>query len=850
MTSKITLYQNAEILPDRLFIVDSIEEYLATLTSNVIDKFQYIRHAMRVSIKVDLSQSNIDFSTTGYNYCKIQNGDGKIVYYFITNKHQVAKETIAFDLEMDTINTFLPAIDFTINEKTTINRQHKDRFQYRGIYNPNYQSVPVSTFESGFSGTLPTYYLCKTRLDPIPATAPYILIPTTVTRTLGGGLATIIIKVYSYNPNLKKMTLILSADDRESQLGIRADSSGYVYASFGTENYYPLDGEYLVIEWSAQGDFFGGYTTNCTYGNVPSSLFLGILQYVKDWYRNIDLNSEGINPVLYGEEKAFLNDANTGNRWYLVYKGETTIQALLFPEYEETIPFKAQTTITPESLTAGSYYYILPERQNGELYVIDASGNRYKIYEKGISYYSGGLHDGHKSVLCYYQDGANIKYRIMFYRNIGLGFYHTNSTEWFTTSSLKFDTALSIININILGNYTSNTATIKTGTTTSISTTSSEQIIASFSSFDRTQDDIIKIIALPYMPLLKLANGSYEKATYNSTYKCLELSSLDNDLSVDEYNSTWWNPYADLYLGTIDTSKTAKDINMESKLFHSDYYQPKVVYDSFTFVFSLERINIDECLGINGNFGFTFTCTNTINSRFLFTFNEYVTNGKMVNNYDNIMYVARNNEVTVYSSSYMSYLKNGFNYDVKSKQRSEVGTWIGFGVTAIGAIASFASGVGAGAGIVLTASASAQLVNAVNSTAQAEANQSQRLQQLRMQADSVHGADDVDLMMKYTGNIAKMMLFKVSSRLKQCLYNLFFYTGYNIGVQGIPNYTSRTRFNFVSADLDLHDIKNITNDIINDIKDKYKLGVTFIHKYDSSWNFAQDLENWETALFD
>ena len=179
--------------------------------------------------------------------------------------------------------------------------------------------------------------------------------------------------------------------------------------------------------------------------------------------------------------------------------------------------------------------------------------------------------------------------------------------------------------------------------------------------------------------------------------------------------------------------------------------------------------------------------TSTINSRFLFTFNEYTTDGKALNNYDNIMYVARNNEVTIYTSAYMSYLKNGYNYDVKSKQRTEVGTWVGFGVTTIGAVASFASGVGSGAGVVLAASAAAQLVNAVNHTAQAEANQSQKLQQLRMQANSVYGADDVDLMTKYTGNIAKLMLFKVSDRLKNCLYNLFFYTGYTLEAQGIPN---------------------------------------------------------------
>ena len=852
MNSTLTLYQNAEILPARLFIVDSIEDYLATLTKKEVTKFQYIRHSMRVSIKVDLTQTNIDYSETGYNYCKIQNGTGKVVYYFIVNKYQVSKDTIAFDLEMDTINTFRASIDFTINEKTTINRQHKDRFKYKILRPANEETIDVNDFASGVSGAVPiqgfSYYLLREKLETIPITSPYLMIPTTVTQTLGGALRGIVIKIYSYNPQLKTITLLKECDDSESQVILKIDSQGYVYFEYGGDPFYPIDGEQLVIQWPAHGDFVGAYTNAIVDGNSSYKLFQGTLGQEKEWYRDIDINSEGINPILYGENKSFLDDANTSNNWYLVYKGATTIQALLIPEYPESVPFQAQKVIVPSDLTAGVYYYILPERQSAEIIFTDNIGNQARIYQ----YITGQLPTGpvgRKTAICYYLDGANIKYRTMNYESIGFGFYHKNSSEWHSASSLAIDTGASSLEVNQLGSYTSNTATIKTGSTSTISFVPTTRTLDTFSSFDITQDDIVKIIKLPYMPLLKLGSGAYQNASYNSTYKCLELSALNMDLSVNEYDANWWNPYHELYIGTIDTTKTTKNIEMESKLWHSDYYQPKFVYDSFSFVFALERIDINSCTAINGNFGFTFTATNTINSRFLFTFNEYVTGDKMLNDYDNILYVARNNQVTTYSSSYMSYLKNGYNYDVKSKQRTEAMSWLGFGLTTIGAIASFAGGAGtATAGVMLAVSAVSQFTNAVNTTAQAEANQSQRLQQLRMQANSVYGADDVDLMTKYTGNIAKLMLYKVSSRLRTCLYNLFFYTGYSYGAQGIPNTTSRTRFNFVSCELEIYNIKNMTDEIIQDIKDKYKMGVTFIHKFDNSWNFAQDKENWETAL--
>ena len=85
--------------------------------------------------------------------------------------------------------------------------------------------------------------------------------------------------------------------------------------------------------------------------------------------------------------------------------------------------------------------------------------------------------------------------------------------------------------------------------------------------------------------------------------------------------------------------------------------------------------------------------------------------------------------------------------------------------------------------------------------------------------------------------------------MRMILWDLFFYTGYQCGYKGIPNYTSRKRFNFVSCELELIPVMNITEDIIKDIKTKYSAGVTFIHNVSSTWDFDQKYENWETSLF-
>ncbi len=116
------------------------------------------------------------------------------------------------------------------------------------------------------------------------------------------------------------------------------------------------------------------------------------------------------------------------------------------------------------------------------------------------------------------------------------------------------------------------------------------------------------------------------------------------------------------------------------------------------------------------------------------------------------------------------------------------------------------------------------------------------------------GSDDLDIMSKYTGNKAKWMLYQVSSRMESVLFDLFYFTGYIDGTSKIPNVTTRKWFNFLSCDLVINEDNNINDDIINDIKAKYALGVTFMHcnVIDSTktWDWNQEKENWETSLFE
>lgn len=134
-TSKIILYKTEFPQGENIY-VDKLDLYLQSIaaTSHIIDNFQYIRHGLDITIKLMLNQSEVnDFD---YNYCSITNSDDNIpFYYYIAGASQVAQETVAINLALDTINTLGQDGDsianpYNFDDRTVIARQHGDRFVY------------------------------------------------------------------------------------------------------------------------------------------------------------------------------------------------------------------------------------------------------------------------------------------------------------------------------------------------------------------------------------------------------------------------------------------------------------------------------------------------------------------------------------------------------------------------------------------------------------------------------------------------------------------------------------------------------------------------------------------------
>lgn len=805
MTSTLIIYKHCRIREEKLFIVDDLSSYLNTLEKETITAFQYQRQGMSLRIKLNKSQTTLDFtSVNDFNYASIQNDSEKVCYYFIKNKKQLADSTIELELTMDTINTFRPTTDFEISSRTKVNREHKNRVNIvskKILLTIDHTGTEVGTIDDE------DHVSIYNDRDPDP------MFTGVVERN---------------NPN---------------QISIYIDNPTSV------QDYIDMIEPYIgtIMEINKDGANYILFT--------PTSMDDFTFNATNTYNRIIDINSEGLTPLLYGKNKGILQGDNQS--WYLIYKGNNPLNCYLCADNGFTAELQSSDKeIVATDLVVGTYYYILPERNMVSSIIPYTKVELETAEGKDVSaiikpYSENPSSPIEKYVTYYYRDGTDIKVGRFYYHDIGLGFYYVATLTLYTTSKIIIKSSLSPIKGNILGTLTHNTATIKTGASFDINILTASYDIYDINTLNRTDADIAKIIKLPYRP----ADEYFTGWRYDSTMHMLLLSNLSSTLETALI--TAFNPLEELRLTAESPSLTAnKNKKWESKLFHSDYYQPKFVYDSFSFIFALERQN-----GYvpTSQFIITFTATGTINSRFLFTFASYNVEGYILEDYSNILPIARNNELPIYNSDYINYIKMGFNYDVKSKQRQEAGQWIGTALSLAGSIASFASssvtgGFGIAGGISLATATLGQLVNAVNSTAQAEANQAQKLFQLRQQKESVMGSDDLDIMSKYTGNKAKWMLYQVSLRMESVLFDLFYFTGYIDGTNKIPNVTTRKWFNFLSCDLVINEDNNINDDIINDIKAKYALGVTFMHRNTinsvKTWDWQQEKENWETSLFE
>lgn len=422
-------------------------------------------------------------------------------------------------------------------------------------------------------------------------------------------------------------------------------------------------------------------------------------------------------------------------------------------------------------------------------------------------------------------------------------------------------------------------------------------ILNTIEDIDRTDSRIMKIIKLPYCPVNITYDSSSQIVTFPSewSYSNGLMFMQDSSLSVELENDNFATVKIPelLVQNTIINPLEPKNIKYESKLYHSDFYTFKFVYDSFFRELRLESFNTalhDTSVNwspVNMYIPISFKATNTINSKFAFNFNKYFITSEQYDfadylqtmDYEDYLLISRNNEETIFSNDFINYIRSGYNYDKKLKDINYVNSLISAGLGAIsgvgGAIGSYAGNalapvrngtyIGGAqnrladdlnrrAYIGVRGSYANQLLNYQNrvrlgsslggitagllqglfsATAQAqvsEINIQKKLSELAIQATVASGSDDVDLLSYYNNNRLQVFKYRVSDISQQILWKLFFYCGYSHPVMKVPNMTSRYWFNYIMCDPKfLEEGNSPFNNYIDDVKARYNLGVTVYH---------------------
>ena len=846
-TSTIRLYQatsssNWELLPHKLFIVDDIESYLATKTFNTYTLVQYQKPTLELSIVLDLSQTYAEPLNSGFKYARIENSDdsGHYYYYFIKSIDWRAKSAVRFNLVMDVLNTFKEGTHYSFKDSTKISREHKDRF----IIKPNniliFEDLQLTSYDGTVEGTS-----CVIRNENAE---------TICTGTVSD------VDQYGFT-----LTIDVGYDTTE----LKAIFDNMIDTNEDIE-IYVSNNDYHIYN-SGDG--------TCSYDQYQC-------------YRNIDYVAENINPILQcgNSEGKLIENKKTllADDWYLLYRNTNNpdpteyvnpVECYIIPATSKAVSTGVITSgqIKPSSLELGQLYYIPLHVVGSATPDLDALA-----YSQTVTLSNGttlgtttGSNDFSYIVIAKTTDG---------YIECSYNYVSYNPAEdYFELIEQRIYGMLSYITINQDPTYYSKSNVVGLDLHTLFETNldadnrsefsynSTGETLSSIDVLDRTDAKNIKLIKLPYVPYnftitsnkidITASNWNYtdlEQANHNHL-KVLKLNDLSSKLN-NEINSSYLgeHPLRNLYRGSlisVDPKNTdLRSINNESKLFNSEFYKPTYVYDSFQYAVQLEKCDLSYYIS-NGytTFYIDFDVTRTINSKFMFTFKSlHLRNA--TESYAKYMPIARNNEEVLYNVPYINYVRTGYNYDIKAKNRSTFNAWAGVGAAGLGLAASLVlpSAPMKALGIVTSLISMAMTVkNAVNTTMQNEENMSRKLKEAEMQTASVSGSDDVDLMSVYAENRLKYLVYEPNDIMKNMLYNLFFFAGYNSQRMGLPSHNTRLNFDYLECDAVINKIANIPDDCLTELVNAFKYGVTYIHKTKRTtdkWDFDQKYENWEKSL--
>lgn len=636
------------------------------------------------------------------------------------------------------------------------------------------------------------------------------------------------------------------------------------------------------------------------------------------YLRKIDRYNEGMNPVKVDKVSTKKIETNPGGKWYLVYMSNpaTTQDATGNPMFMGLLADKSYKIADAGTSTASKTISI---ETNRTYWITDSGVGDGSSITIGDTEYKldGTKGNATKRVIGFYTTGSVISYKELYYTGDTYPYSYSEGNSWkatlFSGNRITIKNARVIHSAPFTDYYNGITSVDKIDSLNPIEVNAGTYpalATIAFNDFDNSNPRLSKIIELPYPPLTVTQSGSnytFADCSYHYGYNILQVNSdtLMSYLGAD-------NRLQDLLYVTISnpTAKDTPNINLESKLYSSEFYDYSYYYDTEKQTIRLEDVVTDE---LNCYIGIRYYQTTTMNSDKQFEF--VINNGSYKENqpYELFMNSARSTEKMILNDSYADYIKNGYNYDLWNQKRTEKLAAINTIVSTIGAAASFAPGVLSGVGAVGNAlaakrkaegaffeyrtleepsgevymepaytreeqlnmrrSAQNQLLqsfsgvgalvvnqginsvnSAINASASIEANRRAFTESVNTKANTPIGASGstpTDLFDNYSDNKLTRFEFRIKGDDRNNVWNTLRTMGYSHPVQEVPIFTGRIYSNFIQCKpVFLNSLTEIYKVYLDDISLRFQAGVTVKHSYKGKYDLYDEYENYENFIME
>lgn len=403
------------------------------------------------------------------------------------------------------------------------------------------------------------------------------------------------------------------------------------------------------------------------------------------YLRKIDKYNEGFNPVKVDKVNQTQIKSAIGEKWYLVYMSNpaTTPDNTGNPLF---IGLLSNISLKIANAGTGTTDVEIPIDDN-YIYFITTSGlgeggslrigtpGQGDVIRSELNKTNGNATS--RAFAVYRTAGGIFKIRRMYYTGDTYP-YSFSSGDW-TTYSVPGDSTKAVIhNCRVIRKVPDTdynrgiTSLDKIDALTAVEVNAGsypELKTTAYENFDNSNSRLSKIIELPYAPITVTKNTdstyNFYGCTFNYGYNIMQVNITNLSAFIKEDKRI-----QDLLYVTISnpTATDKPNIDLESKLYSSEFYDYAYYYDTDKQPIRLEDISTNM---LNCSINISYNTTSTMNSDKQFYFN--VVNGTYneMQPYEMYLNCARSTEKMILNDSYAEYIKNGYNYDLWNQKQQE-----------------------------------------------------------------------------------------------------------------------------------------------------------------------------------